>query len=124
MTLPADAVLLVEDDESLRQVLARHLRRRGFVTVEAESAEEAVKELEAGLRPGLIMLDINLPGESGWELLRRPLLAVVGSAIVIMSTTIVSPHRLVEFKLAGFLPKPFALEAFTAIVERFVGTAS
>lgn len=120
MTSHAAPVLLVEDDESLRRILARHLRAHGFDVEEAMSAEDAMAALQAGLRPGLVVLDLNLPGETGWDLLRRPDLATAGSPPVVVTTaTTVNPRLLAEFGVAGYLPKPFPLETFTATVERF-----
>ncbi len=115
-------VLLVEDDESLRPILARHLATRGFRVAEAASAEEATEALADGLRPALVLLDLNLPGATGWEFLRGPALAAAGSPPVVVTTaTTVNPRRLRELAVAGYLPKPFAMETLVATVERFVG---
>ena len=123
MTVPEPSILLVEDDESLRRVVSRHLRGQGYRVEEAISAEAAVDALKAGLRPGLVLLDLNLPGDTGWDLLRRPELASAGSPpVVITSATTVSPRRLAEFKCAGYLPKPFPLETLVATVERLLVT--
>ena len=114
-------VLLVEDDESLRQILARHLRSQGYVVDEAPSAEEAVRLLANGLRPDLVLLDLNLPGDTGWDLLRGPALEAAGSPqVVITSAVTVSPLRLSEFAVAGYLPKPFPLETMIATIERLL----
>ncbi len=114
-------VLLVEDDESLRRIVARHLRGHGFVVVDVGSAEDAAAALERGLRPKLVLLDLNLPGDTGWDLIRGPALAAGGSPpVVLTSATTVSPKRLVEYRVAGYLPKPFPLETLVATVERFV----
>jgi len=123
VTVPEASILLVEDDESLRRVVSRHLRGQGYRVEEAISAEAAVDALKAGLRPGLVLLDLNLPGDTGWDLLRRPELASAGSPpVVITSATTVSPRRLAEFKCAGYLPKPFPLETLVATVERLLVT--
>lgn len=115
-------VLIVEDDESLRSILARHLATRGFRVAEAASAEAAITDLAAGLRPALVLLDLNLPGSTGWEFLRGPALAAAGNPPVVVTTaTTVNPSRLREFAIAGYLPKPFAMETLVATVERFVG---
>ena len=122
MTEHAAQVLLVEDDESLRQILARHLRAHGYDVDEAASAEEAVDILAEGVRPAVVLLDINLPGDNGWDLLRGPSLAAAGSPpVVIASALTISPRLLAEFGVAGYLPKPFPLETLTATVERLVG---
>jgi CheY-like chemotaxis protein len=115
------SLLLVEDDESLRRILARHLRGRGHLVVEAASAEDAVAALEGGLRPALVVLDVNLPGDTGWDLLRGSAVATAGSPpVVIASATTVSPRRLAEFGVAGYLPKPFPLETLLQTVERVI----
>ena len=114
-------ILLVEDDESLRSVVARHLRARGWDVTEATSAEEAARALATGPRPSLVLLDINLPGDTGWDLLRGT--AVTGSArppVVVVTATTIGPRRLRELGVAGYLPKPFALETLLEVCERFV----
>jgi two-component system, OmpR family, response regulator TctD len=123
VTERARQVLLVEDDESLRRILARHLRSHGYDVDEAGSAEEAVTILAEGVRPAVVLLDINLPGDNGWDLLRGPSLAAAGSPPVVISSALtISPRLLAEFGVAGYLPKPYALETLTATVERLVGT--
>ena len=113
------SLLLVEDDESLRRVVARHLRDQGFAVTEAASAEAASAAIDGGLRPNLVLLDLNLPGDTGWEFLRGPQLAAAGSPPVVIATaTAVSPRRLSEFHIAGYLPKPFPLETLVDTVER------
>lgn len=114
-------VLIVEDDESLRRIVSRHLRSLEYAVDEATSAEGAVTALEDGLRPGVVILDLNLPGDTGWDLLRGPALAAAGSPPVIITSAItVSPKRLAEFGCAGYLPKPFPLETLVATVERLL----
>lgn len=121
MTESDASVLLVEDDESLRRILARHLRSEGYRVDEAPSAEDAVRALDGGVRPGVVLLDINLPGDTGWDLLRGSALAAAGSPpVVIVSAVTISPRRLAEFHVAGYLPKPFPIETLVATVDRLL----
>ena len=114
-----EPLLLVEDDESLRSTVARHLRRHGFTVIEAPTAEDARAALEAGLRPGLVLLDLNLPGDTGWDLVREgPLADPAGPPVVIVSAIPVAPRQLAEHHVAGYLPKPFPLETLVSLVER------
>ena len=125
MTDTAGTLLLVEDDESLRLIVARHLRSHGFIVEEAGSAEEAERRLADGCRPALVLLDLNLPGSTGWDLLRGAALAAAGAPPVVITTaTTVSPKRLAEFRVAGYLPKPFPLETLVQTVERVIQDAS
>ena len=112
-------VLLVEDDESLCRIVSRYLRGRGYKVEVSGSAEDAEGALRDGARPDLILLDVNLPGDTGWDLVRSGAIADAGSPpVVIASATGVSPKRLTEYGIAGYLPKPFPLETLVAIVER------
>jgi CheY-like chemotaxis protein len=119
MTEPGVRLLIVEDDESLRLIVSRHLRSLGYRVTEAASAEAAVQALDGGLRPAVVILDLNLPGDTGWDLLRGPALDAAGRPpVVITSATTVSPKWLDEFGCAGYLPKPFPLDTLVATIER------
>jgi two-component system chemotaxis response regulator CheY len=112
-------VLLVEDDEPLAGYIARHLSAHSFPTEVARSAEEAEARLESGLRPALILLDINLPGETGWGLLRGRAFESAGRPpVVIVSATHVTSARLHKYRVAGYLPKPFSMDTLVEVVER------
>ena len=114
-----EPVLLIEDEDGLRIALAAALRRHGMPTVEAGSAEEADDRLAAGLRPRVILLDLNLPGRSGWDLLRGSLAPGPDRPRVIVITALtVTADRLREFGVDGYLPKPFALATFVETVRR------
>ena len=112
-------VLLVDDDEVFVDLVGRHLEAHGFTVVTAGSVEATRHLLEMGLRPGLLLLDINLPDASGWSLLRNSSLTAGGSPpVVIMSGTQIRPERLREFKVAGYLPKPVSMALLTSCVAR------
>ena len=70
MTGAASRVLLVEDDEPLAGMLSAHLRARGYQVTVAGTAEDAAKPSAVACRPDIVLLDINLPGETGWSVLR------------------------------------------------------
>lgn len=125
MANPAARVLFVEDDAGLAAVVTRHLRARGHDARVAGSAEEAVEMVRSGYRPTVVLLDINLPGASGWDLLRNGGLRAAGSPpVYIVSATSIPSARLHEFDVAGFLPKPFAVPTLIEIVERHHGEAN
>jgi DNA-binding response OmpR family regulator len=112
-------VLLVEDDLPLATVISKHLRARGHETRVATTAEEATEVVRRGYRPTIVLLDINLPGDSGWGFLRTGGLKAAGSPpVFVVSATAVPPARLREFNCAGYLPKPFAVSTLVEIVER------
>jgi DNA-binding response OmpR family regulator len=115
------SLLIVEDAEALRRIVSRHLRAIGYAVDEASSAEAAVEAIGNGLRPDLVILDLNLPGDTGWSFLRGPAMAAAGDPpVIVTSATTVSPRRLAEFRVAGYLPKPFPLETLVASIERVI----
>ena len=65
----AGDVLIVDDDDHTREVVSRHLRRAGYSTVEARDGEEALLRARV-LTPGLMILDLLMPGVDGFEVLR------------------------------------------------------
>jgi DNA-binding response OmpR family regulator len=64
------AILVVDDDADLRTLVCDALARAGFETLEAERGDHAY-ELALKERPALAVLDVNLPGLSGYELCHR-----------------------------------------------------
>jgi PAS domain S-box-containing protein len=70
---PADAaartVLLIDDEESARDLAGRALTRLGFAIIQAANGAQGLG-LARARRPNLIVLDINLPDMSGWEVLK------------------------------------------------------
>ena len=79
----------------------------------------------ADFGPILVLLDINLPGDTGWSVLRSDAFAAAGRPpVVVASAMSVSPARLREFGVAGYLPKPFALDTLRSTIDRLLAEAS
>jgi DNA-binding response OmpR family regulator len=108
-------VLLVEDEATLRRIIARNLVARGHRVVEADSVRAALARLSED-DPDLMLLDINLPDRSGWEVLHEMRRQGKNVPVVIVSAVRVDQARLDEFRPLAFLPKPFSLEALLHIV--------
>ena len=79
-------LLLVDDDEPFRHILATWLRHRGYAVVEADSAEAAEVVLASGPAPAMVLLDLNLPGNTGWELLRSERFASADAPPVVIAS--------------------------------------
>ncbi|HEX7839746.1 MAG TPA: response regulator [Kofleriaceae bacterium] len=65
----AGDVLIVDDDDQTREMVSRHLRRAGYSTVEARDGEEALLRARV-LTPGMMILDLLMPGVDGFDVLR------------------------------------------------------
>jgi len=71
MTTTERNILLVDDDRLVLSTLSRGLIGAGYSVSTAESADDAEAFLAGGERPDLIILDVNMPGRSGLELVER-----------------------------------------------------
>jgi DNA-binding response OmpR family regulator len=116
-------LLLVEDDEPLRRIFARNLARRGYLVAEAGSAAEAIVLLRTGGQFDALLLDVNLPDQTGWDVLRALKTANAEAPPVIVLTA-VRPvrRRLDEFRPAAVLLKPFPVDALVRLVGRVIGS--
>jgi DNA-binding response OmpR family regulator len=117
--MPGAQILLVEDDEVLCDVVGRNLRARGHVISVAHDTQSALEYLRTK-DFDLIILDINLPDQTGWDVLRVAqqegyLHPHEGDGdklpVVVLSAVRVSPRRLAEFRPLAYLPKPFPMDA-------------
>ena len=112
-------MLVVEDDDSLRGLIVRNLSIRGHRVRQATDAHGALEALRAEA-PHVLVLDINLPDGSGWDVLRA---AQPGpeTAVVVLTAVPLSPRRLAEFGPLAYLPKPFPLNALVRLVDHCGG---
>jgi DNA-binding response OmpR family regulator len=110
-------ILLVEDDEVLCEIIERNLSARGHSVSVAPDMQSALEALRSR-HFDLVMLDINLPDHTGWEMLRAALhegtlhpdeLDGNRLPVVVLSAVQVNPRRLEEFHPLAYLPKPFPL---------------
>src|SRR5215472_9352973 len=114
-----EKVLIVEDDDGLRQVTHVQLEREGYETSSAVSAESAISILEAS-QQHLVITDLNLPGISGIELLKRIRAEYPATAVIVM-TAFGTVQSAVEAMKAGaydYITKPVHPYELKALVKR------
>jgi excisionase family DNA binding protein len=100
-------VLIVDDDDRLREFVRVNLEMEGYAVVEAQDAEQGLSAVEAQ-PPDLILLDVMMPGVDGWEMLRRVQERHgVGSIPVIMFSGKVDEADVAARGAQGFIGKPF-----------------
>ncbi|MBI3130576.1 MAG: sigma-54-dependent Fis family transcriptional regulator [Acidobacteria bacterium] len=118
-------LLLVEDKDSFRRLLEQALVGSPFEVVALGDPLEALRALEAGPFD-LLATDLRLPGLTGLELIHRAKRLQPGLRVVLMSA-FAEARDIVEAMQAGaddFLPKPFELGAFLALLDRLRALAS
>ncbi len=109
-------ILLVEDEQAILNVLQRALSARGYTVHTACGGREALAKMTEVL-PGLLLLDINLPDLTGWEVLRR--LSPTDRQripVIVLSAAPLSQARVEEFQPSGVLLKPFPIDALLRLV--------
>jgi DNA-binding response OmpR family regulator len=117
----AKTILICEDDQNLR-TLVRVVLGDGYQFVEAHDGEEAL-ELALKLRPDLIILDLMLPGRSGFEVLSqlRQKLPVAETRVIVMSAWTHADQAALNAGADRFVPKPFEADDLKAIVREVLG---
>ena len=104
-------ILVVDDEDGIRQALDRFLTRQGYRVTQAPDAAAALAAIE-GVHPQAMLCDIRMPNMSGVELLPKALAADTDLA-VIMLTAIDEPRTAIECLKLGaydYLIKPVDLE--------------
>jgi CheY-like chemotaxis protein len=113
------AVLIVEDDEDLREMMAQLLTLEGFEAVAVANGREALDYLQAARTPDVILLDLMMPVMDGWEFRRRqqadPLLAPV--PVIILSA--LDQARATAVDAAAFLKKPLDFDRLLDLVRTY-----
>jgi DNA-binding NarL/FixJ family response regulator len=120
-------VLIVEDDAQARDMELDLLTQAGFVAATASSGEEALSVIRDEL-PRVVVLDVKLPGVSGYEVLRQ-LRDEFGEVLPVLLVSGVrpEPYDRAAGLMAGaddYLTKPFAPEEFVARVRALMRRAA
>jgi len=118
-------ILIVDDDDKLREFVRVNLEMEGYSVREASSAEDGLKALEEE-PPDLILLDVMMPQVDGWEMLQRVQERHgVGSIPVIMFSGKVdeeSLKRATSRGAQGFIGKPFNPQQLIDSTKQLVPT--
>lgn len=110
-------ILVVDDDELSRDLIALLLSSEGHEVETAESGDAALVRLEGneGWRPEAVLADLQMPGISGVELAQR-LREVCGWRTRLLAMSASEPESRLGWNFDGFLMKPFSMQALSAAV--------
>jgi CheY-like chemotaxis protein len=112
-------VLIVEDDEDLREMMAQLLTLEGFEAATVANGREALDYLHSARTPDVILLDLMMPVMDGWEFRRRqqadPTLAPV--PVIVLSA--LDQARAAAVDAAAFLRKPLDFDRLLALVRTY-----
>jgi two-component system KDP operon response regulator KdpE len=113
----SQTILLVDDDESLRQVISQYLTQEGYRVIAAGSGAEALRLFYAE-RPEAVLLDLMMPGMDGWEVCAR-LRELSDAPILLVTARTSQEDKLRGFRLGidDYLSKPFSLAELAARLQ-------
>jgi DNA-binding response OmpR family regulator len=114
-------VLLVEDDDDIREAVGDGLRSQGYEVVTAANGLIARDWLRnAGVLPNVILLDLMMPVMDGWQFRSEQLLdgALAAIPVIILSGAGDVGKEAAALGAAGYVTKPFNIEALIGVVER------
>jgi DNA-binding NtrC family response regulator len=112
-------VLFVDDNPAIVDAIAMLLEAEGIAVHVAMNGDEALIQIQDGLRPDIVISDYRLPGYSGVELLRR-VRKLIGEvpAILVTGDTTASEIEAASLDNCTILHKPVDLDRLIALIER------
>jgi len=118
-TTPPIQVMLIDDDDSFRDILAEELGHSGFQVSTAGSAEAAIRAIETH-EPDVAVVDLNLPGMPGQDLIHEFKDRVPSMEVIVLTghATVENAVRTLKDGVYDFLTKPCSLEELEAAVRR------
>ncbi|HUS16933.1 MAG TPA: response regulator [Chloroflexia bacterium] len=116
-------VLIVEDSDTNREMLATLLRRNGYRVTEARDGIEGI-EVALSDPPDLVLMDLFMPRLNGWEATRRlkqdPTLAHVPVIAVSAGASPADAQAALEAGCVEYITKPIALATFLRLIGQYL----
>lgn len=113
-------ILLVDDDDDLREMIADGLEEAGFTVIRASDGADALGHLRTSNLPALVLLDLMMPGMNGWQLSELmhadPILAEI-PIVALTATAVMDPESLHLADARDWIAKPFDLEQVLEVIR-------
>lgn len=120
MEAPQSAVLIVDDSADTREALRSLLEHKGYQVFTADDGQQALEVLHRGVEPGLILLDLMMPGMDGFRFRKEQLQDPDLSAIPVIVFS--GHHKVADYadtlRAAACFQKPVDIDAFLSLVKR------
>jgi signal transduction histidine kinase/CheY-like chemotaxis protein len=117
-------VLVIEDEEAIRETTSSYLARRGYRVTLAERGKDAIDALRRGDRFDAIVTDLRLPDTDGWSIYEQAVVLdprLAGKVVVMTGDTANPECAAIEARRPGtLLPKPFDLADLEARIRRAI----
>lgn len=113
-------ILIVDDDDDIRDVVGMLLEVEGFQVAKARDGLDALGQLQAGPLPSLILLDMMMPRMDGEAFVAaiRSDPKLTGIPVIVMSGHHVARQKAAQLEAAGCLVKPVEMKALLWLIQR------
>jgi CheY-like chemotaxis protein len=112
-------VLIVEDDDDLREMMAQLLSLEGFQAAAVANGREALDYLREEDAPGVILLDLMMPVMDGWEFRRRQQADPALAAVPVIVLSALDQSRAGDVRADAVLNKPLDFDRLLALVRSY-----
>ncbi len=120
--MTAPTILVVDDDPSIRGLVAEMLDLEGYPVHTAANGAEALAAVEQE-QPALVLLDMRMPVMDGWAFARETRRRGLALSILVMTAAQNARRWADEISADGYLAKPFDLDDLLRTVGRLTGQA-
>jgi CheY-like chemotaxis protein len=114
---PYCPVLIVEDDEDLRDMMAQMLTIEGFATAAVSNGREALDYLHSTNKPQVILLDLMMPVMDGWEFRRQQKADPEIAPVPVIVLSALDQGRAAPVDADAFLKKPLDFDRLLGLVR-------
>ncbi len=117
------ALLLIDDDKSLTQLLSEYLARHGYGVRSVENGQRGLRAIYER-QPDIILLDVTMPEKDGWETLKR-IREVSGVPVIMLTASGDETDILHGFSLGAddYITKPFSFAQLAACINAVLARA-
>jgi len=112
-------VLIVEDDEDLREMMAQMLTLEGFESAAVANGREALEYLHAAAKPDVILLDLMMPVMDGWEFRRQQRADPAIAPVPVIVLSALDQARASTLEANAFLKKPLDFDRLLSLVRTY-----
>jgi CheY-like chemotaxis protein len=112
-------VLIVEDDEDLREMMAQMLTLEGFESAAVANGREALEYLQDAEKPDVILLDLMMPVMDGWEFRRQQQADPAIAPVPVIVLSALDQARASTLEANAFLKKPLDFDHLLSLVRNY-----